>query len=503
MTSRARSRRCTTRASRSSSRCGWRWASETHGARPRARRGGLRRGAGEGHDAAAASPSACARRVVGAPGGCGRCRARCERRLHRASAGDRTAAELHRRGKRAPRAAAVPRAARKHRQRPRGSHHLHAAAGTGGNADTRPGAAATTREAREEAEARARQAPGQGRRLMAVAGRYEIIRPLGHGAMALVDLARDVELDRPVALKRLADNLARDDELHMRFLREARLAARLAHPNIVRVYDVGDDDGVPFIAMEYVEGETVAELLARRGVLHEREAATLGEQIFRALAAAHVAGLVHRDVKPQNLLLRDDGVLKLSDFGVAVGLGGTRLTMAGTVLGTAAYLAPEQARGEDVTPAADVYAGGAVLYELLTGSRPRAVTSLAELGHPGPVVPPPALADLVLACLAADPRDRPAAELVARRLAGGAPEAATLRIARSRRSRSSAVIAAIALLAIVGGIVAALVSTGGNSSKPAPRPVARVAPVPHASRAEQQARNLAAWLRRYENHAGG
>jgi serine/threonine protein kinase len=338
---------------------------------------------------------------------------------------------------------------------------------------------------------------------MRVAGRYEIVRPLGHGAMALVDLALDVELERQVALKRLADNLARDDELHARFLREARLAARVAHPNIVRVYDVGEEDGVPFIAMEYVEGETLAAMLARRGVLLEHEASALGTQLFRALAAAHAAGLVHRDVKPQNLLLRRDGVLKLSDFGVAVGLGGTRLTMAGTVLGTAAYLAPEQARGEDVSPAADVYAGGAVLYELLTGRPPRIASSLAELGRPGPIEPPPVLADLVLACLAPDPRARPGADVVARRLAGGPPETPTLRVPRTRRRlRPAVALAAIAVLAIAGGLAAALASTGGGS-KPQPRPVARVSPVPHAQTADQQARNLAAWLRRYANPAGG
>ena len=112
-----------------------------------------------------------------------------------------------------------------------------------------------------------------------VAGRYELERPLGHGAMAVVDLARDVELDRPVALKRLAENLARDDDLRARFLREARLAARLAHPNVVHVYDVGEDDGRPFIAMEYVDGETLAELVARRGPLPPDEAAELGIQI--------------------------------------------------------------------------------------------------------------------------------------------------------------------------------------------------------------------------------
>jgi serine/threonine-protein kinase len=173
-----------------------------------------------------------------------------------------------------------------------------------------------------------------------VAGRYELVRPLGHGAMATVDLVLDVDLDRPVALKRLAENLACDEELRQRFLREARLAARLSHPNVVRVFDVGEDGGRPFIAMEYVEGETLADLVARRGRLPVAEAATLGVQICAGLAAAHAAGLVHRDVKPQNLLLGTDGVLKLGDFGIAVGYGGTRLTLAGTVLGTAGYLAP-------------------------------------------------------------------------------------------------------------------------------------------------------------------
>ena len=144
--------------------------------------------------------------------------------------------------------------------------------------------------------------------LTSVAGRYELVRPLGHGAMATVDLAHDVELDRPVALKRLAENLARDDDLQRRFVREARLAARLAHPNVVRVFDVGEDDGRPFIAMEYEEGETLAELVARRGRVSPAEAATLGTQMCAGLAAAHAANLVHRDVKPQNLLLGTERV---------------------------------------------------------------------------------------------------------------------------------------------------------------------------------------------------
>src|SRR5205085_5833711 len=173
---------------------------------------------------------------------------------------------------------------------------------------------------------------GQMSTVTRVAGRYELVHALGHGAMATVDLAHDVELDRPVALKRLAENLARDEDLRQRFLREARLAARLSHPNVVRVFDVGQDDGRPFIAMEYVEGGTLADLVARRGPLAPAEAATLGVQVCSALAAAHAAGLVHRDVKPQNLLLGRDNVLKLGDFGIAAGHDGTRLTLVGTVL---------------------------------------------------------------------------------------------------------------------------------------------------------------------------
>ena len=224
--------------------------------------------------------------------------------------------------------------------------------------------------------------------------------------MAVVDLAYDHELGRPVALKRLAENLARDDEVRTRFLREARLAARLAHPNVVRVYDVGDDHGRPFIAMEFVDGETLAERTARRGPLPPAEVVELGLQACAALTAAHRAGLVHRDVKPQNLILRADGVLKLGDFGIAIALGGTRLTAAGTVLGTASYLAPELARGEEATPAVDLYGLGAVLYELLEGRPPRDPSTIAELARPEPIVPPHApgpLAAVVLQCLARGP----------------------------------------------------------------------------------------------------
>jgi serine/threonine-protein kinase len=351
--------------------------------------------------------------------------------------------------------------------------------------------------------------------------RYELVRPVGHGAMATVDLAHDVELDRPVALKRLAENLARDDELRRRFVREARLAARLAHPNVVRVFDVGEDGGRPFIAMEYVDGETLAEVIARRGPLPPAEAAGLGMQICAGLAAAHAAGLVHRDVKPQNLLLGSDGVLKLGDFGIAVGYEGTRLTVAGTVLGTAGYLAPEQARGEQVTAAADIYAAGAVLYELLTGEPSRTVESLAELGSDdgfaAPDLPtgvPAELVTAVTACLAVRPEDRPeSTAALARLIAPAAAEAPTLSLPPEPTERATEILArpagpgrrwparrlaaaAALVTAALAGLVAALVlsSGGGHASPPASKPH-RVAPPAPGSTAAQQARNLATWLR--------
>jgi serine/threonine protein kinase len=345
--------------------------------------------------------------------------------------------------------------------------------------------------------------------------------------MATVDLAHDDELDRPVALKRLAENLARDEDLQRRFLREARLAARLAHPNVVRVFDVGEDDGRPFIAMEYVEGETLAELVARRAPLPAAEAARLGRQMCAGLAAAHAAGLVHRDVKPQNLLLRTDGVLKLGDFGIAAGHEGTRLTLAGTVLGTAGYLAPEQARGEQVTAAADIYAVGAVLYELLTGELSRTAGSLAELGSEDGFEPPDLAArvpdaprELVVAvnaCLSVRPEDRPpSAAALARQLAPVASEAETLSLPPDPAQRATEILvrpdrrrmwwtgrrlAAIAALVVaaVAGLVAALALSGGggNASPPPGSTSQTVTPPATASNVADQARNLAIWLRQH------
>jgi eukaryotic-like serine/threonine-protein kinase len=260
-------------------------------------------------------------------------------------------------------------------------------------------------------------------------GRYRLEQPLGHGGMATVYLARDEQLDRAVAVKLLAENLADDATFRKRFLREARLAARLSHPNVVNIYDAGEtEDGRPYIVMEHVEGPTLADLMRERGRLSAAEAVGLAVQACRGLAHAHAAGIVHRDVKPQNLLLGPDGTLKVADFGIARAAETTALTQAGTVLGTAAYLSPEQATGEEVGPAADVYSLGAVLYELLTGRLPYEFDSLVDLVEKqarGSITPvselspevPQHVEDAVMRSLARNPAYRPAsAEALAREL---------------------------------------------------------------------------------------
>jgi predicted Ser/Thr protein kinase len=329
--------------------------------------------------------------------------------------------------------------------------------------------------------------------------RYEVERTLGRGGMATVYLARDTVLGRHVALKVLADHLAEDEGFRARFLREARLAARLSHPNVVRVYDAGDDERGLSIVMEYVEGEPLDAELRRRGPLPPDEVVELGVQLCSALEAAHAAGLVHRDVKPQNILRARDGTVKLTDFGIARSLDSTVLTEHGSVLGTAAYLAPEQARGEPVTGAADLYGLGVVLYEALTGRRPHEGASLSELvlrrEQEAPRPPsavaagvPPELDAPILRSLALRPEDRPAsAAVLAAELAAALPEAPTRPlptptavlatdvasaptvVARPAAARSSRRLgAALALLALAGvaGAVAVLASrdSGGGTA---------------------------------------
>jgi serine/threonine protein kinase len=333
------------------------------------------------------------------------------------------------------------------------------------------------------------------------AGRYRVERELGRGGMATVYLARDEELRRPVALKVLADQLPGEDAFRTRFLREARLAGRLSHPNVVQVYDAGETNGRPFIVMEYVAGKTLAEC----GRLAPDRVVELGLQACAGLQHAHDAGLVHRDVKPGNLLLRDDGVLKVVDFGIARAAETTRLTQAGTLLGTAAYLAPEQIAGEDASTASDVYSLGAVLYELLTGRPPFAFSSLAELAakqRDGVIVPvrelassvPSELEAAVMHALARGPKFRPGSVAELGQELAGSAETPTRPLPRRRPTRRRWWLWLAG--AVVGGVVAVilgLAKLGGDGKPPPTAPV--VTPPAHGSNAMQEARNLARWLR--------
>jgi eukaryotic-like serine/threonine-protein kinase len=324
--------------------------------------------------------------------------------------------------------------------------------------------------------------------------------------MAVVYLARDTDLGRPVAVKVLADNLADDLDLRRRFVREARLAARLSHPNVVGVYDAGEDDDRPYIVMECVDGESLAERLRRDGPLEPALVTELALQACAGLEHAHRAGLIHRDVKPANLLLTSDGTLKIADFGIAHAAEGTRLTEVGTVLGTAAYLSPEQAYGEPVTPASDLYSLGACLYELLAGRPPYGYETLGELlarrqaGAPPRLegVPSP-LEAAIVRCLALEPADRPpSAAVLAHDLAAArtVPATAATRVVRRhdvtfrvrRKLMGAGALVALTIVAVV--LALALTGGGGGSGKPA-----RVEPVPQGSTPSTDYRNLADWLR--------
>jgi serine/threonine protein kinase len=334
-------------------------------------------------------------------------------------------------------------------------------------------------------------------------GRYRLEHPLGHGGMATVYLAHDQELNRPVAIKLLAEHVAGDEALRKRFLREGRLAARLSHPNVVSVYDAGEtEDGRPFLVMEHVPGTTLAEL----GRIAPDQAAGLAIQACHGLAHAHAAGLVHRDVKPQNLLLREDGTVKVADFGIARAAEATALTQVGTVLGTAAYLSPEQALGEEVTSATDIYSLGAVLYELLTGRPPYEFDSLADLAakqSSGQIVPVGELApgvsrsieDAVMRSLARNPSYRPAsAEAFAHELGG--EDKPTVPLRTMARPRPRWLLPALAAVVIAAATVLGVVLGTRGDANPAPKPRQPVVrPIPRGTNAQEQAQEIAAWLR--------
>jgi eukaryotic-like serine/threonine-protein kinase len=247
-------------------------------------------------------------------------------------------------------------------------------------------------------------------------GRYRILRKLGSGGMASVYLAEDEDLGRRVAIKILSERYASDDNFNERFRREAKSAASLSHPNIVSIYDRGDAEGQPYIAMEVIEGRTLKELIMTRGPLPLGLAIGYAKHILGALRFAHRHGIIHRDIKPHNVLLGAEDRVKVTDFGIARA-GASQMTEVGSIMGTAQYLSPEQARGAPVAAASDLYSVGVVLYEMLTGKTPFNGDTPIEIAmkhlNEAPRPPsehrseiPPELDQIVLRALAKDPHDR-------------------------------------------------------------------------------------------------
>jgi serine/threonine-protein kinase len=332
-----------------------------------------------------------------------------------------------------------------------------------------------------------------------IADRYELKQVVGTGGMSSVYCAHDTLLERDVALKILHEHFSEDGDYVERFRREARAAARLSHPGIVTVIDRGEEDGRQFIVFEFVDGETLKELVDRGGPMPVRRALELGLEIGRALAFAHQQGLVHRDVKPQNVLLNGDGRAQVTDFGIARSLDAVGHTETGTVLGTSHYIAPEQARGERVDAQTDVYSFGVVLYELLAGEVPYGgdnflTVAMKHVNEPVPSLLerrtdcPLRLAALVERCMAKEPADRPASmdEVVAELQAclaelDGRPDGDATMIVRppaakkprrprgerSTSSRRTPILWALVGLALLAAVVAGLLLTRDGDDKAA------------------------------------
>jgi tRNA A-37 threonylcarbamoyl transferase component Bud32 len=340
-----------------------------------------------------------------------------------------------------------------------------------------------------------------------LSGRYRLESKLGSGGMSTVYLAMDEVLDRPVAVKLLHREISEEADQLERFRREARAAARLSHPNLVGVIDAGEDDGRPYIVFEYIDGRTLKRRLQEEGRLPVDEAVAYAIEIGRGLIAAHARKLVHRDVKPQNVLIDPDGRAKVTDFGIARSLEQQGMTATGRVLGTTDYVSPEQAMGEDVDERSDVYSLGVVLYEMLTGDVPfRAETqvgvAMKHVNEPMPDVQAKrpevsaAVAAVVDRATTKDPRDRYAtvAEMVrdleqtleveAARRGGTSGEATSVldsvpderrRLGRRRRISGPGVVLAIVIIALAAAaVIFATRLDLGDSGSPAPRGTSEV-----------------------------
>jgi eukaryotic-like serine/threonine-protein kinase len=246
--------------------------------------------------------------------------------------------------------------------------------------------------------------------------RYTLTQRIAVGGMGEVWAATDTVLDRTVAVKLLSPGLSQESDFVERFRAEARHTAALQHPNIATVFDYGEDDGTAYLVMELVPGQALSQIIADRAPLSTQETVAILIQAATALAAAHEGGVVHRDVKPANIMVTPDGTAKLTDFGISRAVDSVPLTQTGQVLGTAQYLSPEQALGQSATAASDIYALGVVGYEMLTGERPFDTgsvvsTALAHVNQPPPPLPetvPRGLADVINAAMAKAPADRPA-----------------------------------------------------------------------------------------------
>lgn len=351
-----------------------------------------------------------------------------------------------------------------------------------------------------------------------LAGRYELLDVLGRGGMGVVYRANDSVLDRTVAVKVLPLDRADDPAVVARFQREALAAAALSHPNIVAVFDTGQDEDTRYIVMEYLAGESLAQLVRRRGPLPAHETVQIGTQIARALAAAHRAGIVHRDIKSANVMLDEHGTVKVLDFGIARSAASTSLTQTAMVMGSASYLAPEVIRGQSADARSDIYALGCVLYELLTGRPPFTGELPAAILHQHNTAVPRAAKDLnpaipagldalIMQMLAKNPSQRPqrASQLVSALPASlrdstttattplaptGGPltESTSLMRHWPRLGRTERLTMGLAALLVIVGLGIALLGSTGSTNK---KTATHKKPAIHAQRTKSRSATAA------------